>query len=303
MIGDGGVLLHLVHLLGVAVRRRVLVAVDHAGLHRLVDIRERQHLRNGAERAHFRLQHLGRLDAHLQALEVGHMMHRLVRRHDLEAVVPIGQPLDALGLELGEQALPDRPLGDASKRRLVRNDVGQIEHLEFLDPERAELGERGRQHLHRAELQRFEFFLVLVELRIRVDFDLDLAVGVFFRQFLELECAFALRRVGRDHVAEFDDDRLLRRRRPDQGGHRDRQGGQHEFSHFFVSLFVFLSLTSRNRRQRRLRNFGRTIASHGSQGHCPLAGGANACAAFCCNANVARQHRPGNQAWPTPGAV
>ena len=64
--------------------------------------------------------------------------------------------------------------------------IRQIEHLEFLDADRAELGVRRRQHLHRAELQRLELFLVLVELRVRIDFDLHLAVGVLLGQFLEL---------------------------------------------------------------------------------------------------------------------
>jgi hypothetical protein len=44
----------------------------------------------------------------------------------------------------------------------VVEDVGEIEGLEFLDAERAELGQRRRQHLHGTELQRLHLFLVLV---------------------------------------------------------------------------------------------------------------------------------------------
>jgi hypothetical protein len=107
-------------------------------------------------------------------------------------------------------SLKPRAIGDFAKRRLVREDVGQVEHLELADAERAELGERGRQHLHRAELQRLQLLIVLVELRVRIDFDDDLAAGVFLGEFLELQRALALRRVRRHHVAELDDDRRLR---------------------------------------------------------------------------------------------
>ena len=58
VIGQRGVFLHLVHLRGVHVGGRVLLSVNHAGLQRLIDFRERHHLRNCAERAKLRLEHL-----------------------------------------------------------------------------------------------------------------------------------------------------------------------------------------------------------------------------------------------------
>ena len=112
--------------------------------------------------------------------------------------------------------------------------VRQVEHLELFDAERAELGERRRQHLHRAELERLQLLVVLVELRVRIDLNLDLAVGVLLGQFLEFQRAFALRRVGRHHVAELDDDRALRQRRR---GERQRQGGAQNHCGFFHGLF------------------------------------------------------------------
>ena len=210
MVRHRDVFLHLMHFLGVDVRWRVLGAVDHAGLQRLVDFRERQHLRVGAQRAHLRVEHFRRLDAHLQALEVGRRVHRLVGRHHLEAVVPVRQAGDALRLELLQQALADRPFGHRVQRRLGRENVWQVEHFEFLDAERRELRQRRRQHLHGAELERLHLFLVLVQLAVRVQFDLDAAVGVLFGQLLEALGGLALRRVGGDHVAELDDDRRLR---------------------------------------------------------------------------------------------
>jgi hypothetical protein len=56
---------------------------------------------------------------------------------------------------------------------VVVEDEGQVEDLEFLDAQRAELGQRRRQHLHRAELQGLHLFLVLVQRAVGVDLDLD----------------------------------------------------------------------------------------------------------------------------------
>ena len=97
------VLLHLVHFLGVDVGPGVLLAVDDAGLQRLIDFGERHHLRNRAERAELRFQHLGRLDAELQALVVGRRDELLVGAHLLEAVVPIGKAGHALGIQQLQQ--------------------------------------------------------------------------------------------------------------------------------------------------------------------------------------------------------
>jgi hypothetical protein len=137
-------------------------------------------------------------------------MQRLVRAHLLEAVIPIGQTDHALGVEQAEHLLTDRPFGDLAQRCKARQQERQVEHLEVLDTDRAELGVRRRQHLDRAELERFEFFLVLVKGRVWIDLNLDLAVGIFLGEFLEFFSALALRRVGRHDVAEFYDDGRLR---------------------------------------------------------------------------------------------
>ncbi len=164
----------------------VLGAVDHTRLQCLVDLGEGHHLRQGAERAHLLLEHLGRLDAHLLALEVGRRLDRRIQREGLEAVVPEDQAADALGLQLGQQLLADRTLGDLVQVVVVVEDEGQVEDLEFLDAERAELGQRRGQRLHGAELQRLHFFLVLVQRRVGIDLDLDLALGQLFRLLGEI---------------------------------------------------------------------------------------------------------------------
>ena len=71
VIGHGDVLLHLVEFLRQVVRRRVLAAVDHAGLQRLIDFRERHDLRDRADVAEILVGDLRAGDADLEALEVG----------------------------------------------------------------------------------------------------------------------------------------------------------------------------------------------------------------------------------------
>src|SRR6185312_12013847 len=88
-----------------------------------------------------------------------------------------------------------------------------VEHLELADAERSEFGVGRRQHLHAAELERLELFLVLVQRRVRVDLDLDLAAGVLLGEFLELLRRLALRRLGGDDVAELVFDWRLSRYR------------------------------------------------------------------------------------------
>jgi hypothetical protein len=61
-----------------------------------------------------------------------------------------------------------------------------------------------------AKLQGFQFLLVLVEGGVGIDLNFDPAVGVLLSQFLEFVGCFALRRIGGDHVTEFDHDRRLR---------------------------------------------------------------------------------------------
>ena len=211
------------HFLGVDVGPGVLLAIDDAGLQCLVHFAERHHLRDRAERAELRFQHLRRLDSEFQSLVVGGREQLLVGAHLLETVVPVSKPGHALRIQKLQQPGAERTVGDLTQRLQVGEDIGQIEHLEFPDADRAELGVRRRQHLHRAELQRLQLFLVLVELRVGIDFDLDLAVGVFLGQFLELFCRKAFWRVGRNHVAELDDDRIVRQCGPGQSERCDRR--------------------------------------------------------------------------------
>jgi hypothetical protein len=112
------------------------------------------------------------------------------------------------GASLANSSLATLPF-DARERRLVGDDVRQIENLELLDAERTEFRQRGRQHLHGAELQRLKLFLVLVERRIGKHLDLDLSAGIFLRQLLEFQRALPFRSIRRHHMTELDDDRLL----------------------------------------------------------------------------------------------
>lgn len=101
----------------------------------------------------------------------------------------------ALALELGEQALAHFTIGDSAEGGVVLEQEGQVEDLEFLDAQRAELGQRRGQHLHAAELQRFQLFqlfLDFVELAVGVDLDLDAALAALFRQLLEAFSTLAL---------------------------------------------------------------------------------------------------------------
>ncbi|MNT52889.1 hypothetical protein D3C72_1899410 [compost metagenome] len=167
-------------------------------------------------------------------------MQRLVGRHHLEAIVPVRQARDTLGFQFFQQALADFAFGDVVQRRLGREDVGQVERFEFLHAQRAELGQRRRQHLHGAQLQRFEFFLVLVQLAVRVQFDLDLAIRGFFGQLLEAFGGLAFRRVGGHDVAELDDDGGLRVSVDAGGGANGRaQRDEHGFHLHFCLLSGF----------------------------------------------------------------
>ena len=168
-----------------------------------------------AERLDLVAEHLRRLDAHLEALVVGGHADRLVGAHHLEAVVPVGEADDALRVELLEQRGADRAFGDLVQLLVVVEDVRQVEHLELARAERPELRERGREHLHRAELQRLHLLAVLEQRAVGEHLDLDAALGALLGDLLEVLGGLALGRVDRDDVAELDDDRLLRvRRRP-----------------------------------------------------------------------------------------
>ena len=107
--------------------------------------------------------------------------------------------------------------------------VGQVEGLELLDADRTELGQRGREQLHGAELHGLELLLVLVQRRVGVDLDLDLALGEFAGALGEELGGLALGRVVGDDMAELEDDRALRprddvRQRREGGGSGEDQG-------------------------------------------------------------------------------
>ncbi len=139
------------------------------------------------------------------------------------SVVPIGKRQHALGFELLVEVDHHRARHHLAGARVVAHEKRQIEDVEFLDPERAELGDRRRQNLHRAELQRLQLLLVLVERGVGIDLHLYLSIGVLLGEVLEHHRGLALGGVWRDHVAKLDDDRLL-----GHGGARKREAGQHE---------------------------------------------------------------------------
>jgi hypothetical protein len=124
-------------------------------------------------------------------------------------------------LQLLEQLGAHGALGDGVQVVVVVEDEGQVEDLELLHAQRAELGQRGRQHLHRAQLQGLHLFLVLVELAVGIDLDLDLALGQLGRALGEELGRLALGRVGGHHVAELDDDGRL-----GLGGGSQQQAGE-----------------------------------------------------------------------------
>ena len=126
-----------------------------------------------------------------------------------------------LGSSFLNRLLPIGPSLHAPQRLDRGEDVGQVEGLEFLDAERAELADRRRQHLDGAELERFELFLVLVELAVGIDLDLDAAVRALLGELLEFLGGLALGRVQCHDVAELDDDRIV------CPGWRGRQASHH----------------------------------------------------------------------------
>ena len=125
------------------------------------------------------------------------------------AIVPIGERRHALGFELLVEVGHHRAGRHLAGAGIVAHQERQVEDVEFLDAERPELGDRGGEELHRAELQRLQLLLVLVERGVRIDLHLHPTIGVFLGEILEHHGGLALGSVGRHHVAEFDDDRLL----------------------------------------------------------------------------------------------
>ena len=82
----------------------------------------------------------------------------------LKPLSQYARPVMPLGSQLVQQRLADRPTGDLVQLVVVVEDEGQVEDLELAHAQRPELGQRRRQHLHRAELQRLHLLLVLVQL-------------------------------------------------------------------------------------------------------------------------------------------
>src|SRR5471030_395871 len=136
-------LLHLVHLLCVHIRRRILGAVDDAGLERLVNLGKRQHLRDGAEGAHLLVEHARGLDAHLQALEIGRRAQRPVGRHDLEAVVPERRPVMPLGSSMRNMPLPISPSVTLYSAVLLENRNGKSKASNSFTPSGPNLASDG----------------------------------------------------------------------------------------------------------------------------------------------------------------
>ncbi len=207
MVGLGDVLLNLVHLLRVDVRVGVLGTVDDTGLQALVDLGEAHLARVGAHGLELLLKHLGRLYAELQATRILRLAQLLVGRQLLEAVVPVRQTGDVLVDHGGQQSLALVALLEAVDRSHVVEQERQVEYLKLLGV-LLELGQRRRDQLDVAQQQRFHFLAVTEQRGVRVDLHLDLAGQTLLDQFLEHQCALALRRAVGDDVGELDDDRV-----------------------------------------------------------------------------------------------
>ena len=108
----------------------------------------------------------------LQAAEILRLQERLVGGVDVGAVVRIRERQYALRFELLVEVGHHRARHHLAGVAVVAHQERQVEDVELLDPERAELRDRRRAS-DRAELQRFELFLVLVERGVRIDLDLD----------------------------------------------------------------------------------------------------------------------------------
>jgi len=144
-------------------------------LQRVVHLGERHHLRDRAKALISPSSTFEDWMRIFMPLKSSSFLSGLFAVNSLKAVEPVREPGDALGLEQLEQARPDRP-STTSRASLVGEHVRQVEHLELAHAERPELGHRGREHLHRAELQRLELLAVLVELAVGIDLDLDPAL-------------------------------------------------------------------------------------------------------------------------------
>jgi len=182
----------------------------------------------------------------------------------MKAAAPVSEALDALGFQAREQLLADLAAGHLHELRFGLEDVGQVEDLELPGAQRSELGQRRGEHLHRTELQCFQFFLVLVELAVRINLYLDAPLGGLLGQLLEAQGRLALGRVRCHDMAELDDDGCLRERRR-HGPGEQREGGSSQSSPAGVKVRHGLSPVLFLGR-RRPQTFCSAAVRHGSCG-------------------------------------
>jgi hypothetical protein len=204
-------------------------SLDHALLHRRVELGERQRRGVGAERAH-RLDEGGILHhADLDALEIGRRAHRPLDR--LDAAVA--------GAEVAEHLVAALLL-DALGQQLAGRTLGDLDHvLLVLDQERQlhdvvggrEVGQAAGAdaHLQGAELDALEQVALAAELGAAEHLHVELAARQLLRHFLELERAVLVRVRHRRVVRELDHGLGLgtgREAQADQGHDGDEQGEQ-----------------------------------------------------------------------------
>ncbi|MNR34760.1 hypothetical protein D3C85_1525580 [compost metagenome] len=127
---------------------------------------------------------------------------------------------------------------------VVVEDVRQVENLEFLGAQRPELGQRWGQHLYRAQLQRFHFFLVLVQLAVREHLHLHATLGALFGQLLEVFGGLAFWGVLCHDVAEFDHEVGGVGEAGEAEGGADHKGCVFQFHLVTLLLFVVLCVLS-----------------------------------------------------------
>ena len=180
--------------------------LHHAALERLVDLGERQHHRLGTDRRELRLKHRRGLDTEGQTRRIARLAQRRRGRELLQAVVPVGQAVDAVIGHGAQQLARGLALLETLQRLGVIEQERQIEHLQFLGVGR-ELRHRRRQQLHLVVEQRLHLVGVAHQRRVRIDLDLHLAGHTLLDQLLEQQRPLALGGVVRHHVGELDDDR------------------------------------------------------------------------------------------------
>jgi hypothetical protein len=137
----------------------------------------------------------------------------------LHAVVPVGEPEDALLLQRFQDRLAVRRCLEGVHRLDIVEQEGQVENTELLG-DGLELGKRGRRHLYGLALYQFDKDGGVVEqLATWIDLDPDLAFHAFVDALRILLGGQVLGVVlASGNVAELDDDFL------GGGGGRHQQG-------------------------------------------------------------------------------